>query len=182
MNIWKMIAHHEDRDSATAWTRQNERIAIGWGRVGDLLQYRSVAEISAAIRENYPIPPYKRNAHLGAPSLWDFCHTVQINDLLILKGGKDGSLVVKIVGKYEYVEGQSPTCGRLSEPTNCSGDSIRRREVVACCRRSTRNKSISNTAKMCSFSRFERLINHRFLNRLLAKVSRSTPSFPPARE
>ena len=111
MNVWKMIAHHADRDSATAWTRQNERIAIGWGSIGDLLQYRSVAEISAAIRENYPIPPYKRNAHLGAPSLWDFCHTVQKDDLVILKGGKTGSVVVKIVGKYEYAAGQSPLEG-----------------------------------------------------------------------
>jgi predicted Mrr-cat superfamily restriction endonuclease len=111
MTIWKMIAHHNDRDSATAWTRKNGRIAIGWGRVGDISKYRSSAEIRTAIRDHYPAPPNKRNAHLGAPSLWEFYQGIQKEDFIIVKGGKWGSLVVKVVGDYEYVVGESPLEG-----------------------------------------------------------------------
>lgn len=106
-----MITHHTDRDSAIAWTKRNGRIAIGWGRTGDIRQYASQDQLKTAIRDCYPIPPYGNNAHWGAPSLWDFCHEIQIGDLVILSGRKTRELVVKITGDYEFVAGESPLFG-----------------------------------------------------------------------
>ena len=36
MNVWRLITHHEDKDAALFWTRQNSRIAIGWGAIRDI--------------------------------------------------------------------------------------------------------------------------------------------------
>ena len=108
MNVWRMITHHKDRPGAIAWTKQNGRIAIGWGRTGDIRKYHSEAEIKAAIRDCYP---QLRNAHFGAPSLWDFCHEIQIGDLVILAGRNPRELVVKITGNYEFVAEEVPILG-----------------------------------------------------------------------
>ena len=71
MNVWRLITHHEDKDAAWFWSRQNARITIGWGAIGDigLKGYNSAKDISAAIRRAYPALP---NSGLGGPSLWDF--------------------------------------------------------------------------------------------------------------
>lgn len=111
MNVWKMITHHTNRDSAIAWTRKNGRIAIGWGRVGDITNFDSKAEVKDTIHEHYPIPPYSNNAHWGAPSIWDFCYEMKKGDLVILAGRSPRELVVKILGDYEYVAGESPLEG-----------------------------------------------------------------------
>lgn len=111
MNVWRMFTHHIDPDKAIAWSRKNDRIAIGWGRVGDATDYQSQSEIKAAIRDRYPIPHFRNNAHLGAPSLWDFCHTMQHGDLVILSGRTPRTVVVEVNGDYEYVEGESPLEG-----------------------------------------------------------------------
>lgn len=111
MTIWKMIAHHTDRAAAVTWTRDNRRIAIGWGKIGDLARYNSIDEIKAAIKDSYPIPPYKNNAHLGAPSLWDFANTMKKGDLVIVLGNKPREFVVEIVGDTEFVADDSPLEG-----------------------------------------------------------------------
>ena len=36
MNVWRLITHHEDKDAALFWTRQNSRVAIGWGAIRDI--------------------------------------------------------------------------------------------------------------------------------------------------
>lgn len=104
MTIWRLIAHHEDRESAIAWTRANERIAIGLNRVGDARNYSSQEEIKAAIREHYPVPENSNNAHLGAPSLWSLCHTMRTGDLVIIPR----TLVVQVEGPYEFAGDASP--------------------------------------------------------------------------
>jgi len=50
-NVWRLIAHHEDRDAAIRWSLKNERIAIGWGGIGDLGSgvFNSAADIQDAI-------------------------------------------------------------------------------------------------------------------------------------
>lgn len=111
MTIWKMIAHHTDRAAAVTWTRDNRRIAIGWGKIGDVAAYDSVDEIKTAIKDNYPVPPYANNAHLGAPSLWDFANTRKKGDLVIVSGRIPREFVVEIVGDYEFVAGESPLFG-----------------------------------------------------------------------
>ena len=106
-----MIAHHTDRGAAVDWTRANRRIAIGWGKIGDIARFHSQGAVKAAIKNAYPVPPYKNNAHLGAPSLWDFRNHMKRGDLVILSGRVSRELVVEVVGDYEFVAGLSPLSG-----------------------------------------------------------------------
>ena len=129
MTIWRIIAHHTDRATATDWMRKHRRIAIGWGKIGDLAQYHSVDEIKAAIKENYPAPDYPQNSGNGGPSLWDFANTIKIGDLVIVSGDKGRELVVEIVGEYEFIAGESPLFGgyfnqRAVELTQYDGDKL----------------------------------------------------------
>jgi hypothetical protein len=36
MRVWRLITHHADKDGALFWFKQNSRIAIGWGAIGDI--------------------------------------------------------------------------------------------------------------------------------------------------
>lgn len=114
VNVWRLSTHHIDRNAGLTWVRKNERIAIGWGLIGDIRQYKSKDEIRAAIKKHYPVPPYKNNAHWGAPSLWDLCHTVKQGDLIILSGATPRTLVVQVVGDYEYKE-DAPLIGGTTD-------------------------------------------------------------------
>ena len=101
VKVWRLIAHHENPEWAVDWSRQNERIAVGWGRIGDIRQqgYRSAKEIGAAIRREYPGLP---NSGLGGPSLWNLYNDVGLGDLVIL-GYKGKRLAVfEVQGEYEY--------------------------------------------------------------------------------
>ena len=68
MNVWRLITHHKDKDAALFWSRQNGRIAIGWGAIGNIrdMGYSSANDITAAIRAAYP---ESDNPHLGGASL-----------------------------------------------------------------------------------------------------------------
>jgi hypothetical protein len=101
VNVWRLIPHHADKDLALAWSRYNRRIAIGWGRVGDIKErgYRTSAEIGAAIRKYYP---ELHNSGLGGPSLWNFYAEMQKGDLVILSASKPRELVVEVDGEYEF--------------------------------------------------------------------------------
>jgi hypothetical protein len=105
MTIWRLLPHHKHTERAIAWTRANERIAIGWNRVGDVRGYSSEEEVKTASREGYPVPEFKNNAHLGAPSLWNLCHTMRTGDLVIIRH----VLVVQVEGPYEFTgDGSQP--------------------------------------------------------------------------
>ena len=111
MNVWRLITHHEDKDAALLWSRQNGRIAIGWGAIGNIgaQGYNSADDITAAIRRHYP---GSSNPHLGGSSLWDFYAGVQKGDLVILSASKPRELVVEVEveveGDYQWSE-QRPT-------------------------------------------------------------------------
>lgn len=96
VNIWRLIAHHEDPEWAVAWSRQNERIAIGWPLVGDIRQqgYRSAEELSAAIRREYPAS--------ADPSLWNFYAAIALGDLVILGYKGRRAAVFEAQGEYEW--------------------------------------------------------------------------------
>lgn len=87
MNVWRLITHHEDKEAALFWTRQNSRIAIGWGAIGHIRErgYDSAADIASAIRTAYR---NLDNSHLGGASLWDFYIPMQNGDLVILSANK----------------------------------------------------------------------------------------------
>jgi predicted Mrr-cat superfamily restriction endonuclease len=101
VNVWRLIAHHAKPEWAIHWSRQNERIAVGWGRIGDIQQqgYRSAADIGAAIRREYP---EERNSGLGGPSLWGFYAEMEIGDLVILSSKKRREAVLEVKGEYEW--------------------------------------------------------------------------------
>jgi hypothetical protein len=103
--VWRMLIHHIDREGALDWTRKNGRIAIGGGSIGDVRNYSAQSEIRNGLRQHYPSPPYSNNSHLMAPSLWDFCHTLKKDDLVILNGRVPRALVVRVTGDYDYVLG-----------------------------------------------------------------------------
>ncbi len=123
-----MIVHHTDRAAAMRWTRANRRIAIGWGKSGDVRQYDAKDHIKTVLPVLYP-PPHPNNSKSGSESLWSFCHDMQIGDLIILSGDKGRELVVEITGDYEFVAGQSPLYGeynhqRAIEITQYDGDKL----------------------------------------------------------
>src|SRR5947207_9523577 len=103
MRVWRLITHHADKDHALFWTKQNSRIAIGWGAIGDIRKkgYESADDITSAIKIAYP---NLNNAHLGGPSLWDFYRTMDNGDLVILSAEKSFMLVVEVDGDYEWTE------------------------------------------------------------------------------
>ena len=107
VNVWRLIAHHQDPGWAITWSQRNGRIAIGWGLVGDLRQqsFASAAEISAAIRRKYPM---HTNSGLGGPSLWNFYAEIQQRDLVILSSGRRRELVLEVQGDYEWTEPSDP--------------------------------------------------------------------------
>ncbi len=104
MNTWRLMTHHENPKGALEWMRKNERIAIGWGRIGDLRTYnfQSPEEIKAVLRAHPIYPKYPNAASMG-PSLWDFYVTMQKGELVILSTGKR-ELVVEVIGDYEWRE------------------------------------------------------------------------------
>ncbi|RYZ75458.1 MAG: hypothetical protein EOP04_33300 [Proteobacteria bacterium] len=74
-------------------------------------KFKSQDEIKASIKNHYPVPEFKNNAHLGAPSLWDLCHEVKEGDLVILGASTPRTLVVQVVGDYEFVKENWPLIG-----------------------------------------------------------------------
>ena len=106
MRVWRLITHHADKDHALFWSKQNSRIAIGWGPIGNIrvIGYGSADDITAAIRRRYP---EQRNPHLGGSSLWDFYASMQKADFVILSASKPHVLVVQVGGDYEF-EDHSP--------------------------------------------------------------------------
>lgn len=102
MNVWRLITHWREPEAVLKWSQQNGRIAMGWGRAGDIRNYASAREIVGAVRNEYP---GIQNAPLSGGQLWNFCHTLTQDDLVILSLGKSGgrSLVVQVEGDYEFV-------------------------------------------------------------------------------
>ena len=91
MNVWRLITHHSDAEGTLNWSLKNGRIAIGWGRAGDIRDYVSAREIVEAVREEYP---GIQNAPVSGGQLWNFCHNLAKDDLVILSTGKYRAAVV----------------------------------------------------------------------------------------
>ncbi len=104
MNVWRLITHHKDKDAALFWSRQNGRIAIGWGGIGNIRTqgYRSAEDIAGAIRRTYP---NLQNSGSGGRSLWSLYAEMQEGDFVILSASKPRELVVEVEGDYEWMDG-----------------------------------------------------------------------------
>lgn len=107
MNVWRLIAHHNDPEEAILWSQGTSRIAIGWGWIGDLrgTSPQDAAAIGSLIRK---MRPDLHNAHLGGPSLWRFYSEMAIGDLVILSDGNKRRAVMCITGPYEWTDNWKP--------------------------------------------------------------------------
>ncbi|HXT01873.1 MAG TPA: hypothetical protein VN915_14455 [Elusimicrobiota bacterium] len=104
--VWRLIAHHEDSDLAIRRCKENSKIAIGWGKIGDLLKHSAdVASIGESIRDTYPTLSNSAN---GAPSLFRFAHHLRKGDLIIISDGSRRREVAEVTGAYEWNQGWSP--------------------------------------------------------------------------
>ncbi len=107
--IWRLIAHHHNRDGALRWSLRNGRIAIGWGAIGDIQAQgsQSAEEIRDAIQHFYP---ELSNSSNGGFSLWNFYPIMKPGDLVILRGNKEHR-VVELVGSYVFDRQNIPVEG-----------------------------------------------------------------------
>ena len=133
VNVWRLRAHHEQccHLPMIQWATDNNRIAIGWGAVGNLTQAQFTAPgaiRAAAIQiANQTNNVWYRRPLLGI-NLWNFrggAHpfyaqaqggphphrqAMQCGDLVILKTdigprkGFQNSVVMRVTGPYEYVD------------------------------------------------------------------------------
>src|SRR5436309_1212195 len=110
MRTWRLIAHHQDPDSAISSFRDQGRIAIGWGRIGDLRAsgVGTATDSTATIRDAYP---ELNNAHLGGPSLLRLYDEMRAGDLVIVSDGKRRRLVMRVEGEYQWDPRPSPVPG-----------------------------------------------------------------------
>ena len=101
MTLWKLALHHEQKRKKKMldWSLREGRIALGWGKVGNIPQYDSWQEIRTAIRQ---IDDYRTGLHpsnwiAGGHSLWSFYNEMKKGDLVILVGANSRrELVVEV--------------------------------------------------------------------------------------
>jgi predicted Mrr-cat superfamily restriction endonuclease len=99
-----MILHHipECRQKMLDWSCQEERIAIGWGEIGNASKCVSWEEIKQKIEA---VPDYCRdlppsNWVNGGHALWDLYKEMKRGDLVILVGkGSRREAVMKVTGE-----------------------------------------------------------------------------------
>lgn len=102
MQVWRMIAHHKDPDSAIYAMKASDRIAVGWTAIGDLRLSppQDPSDLSTRIQSAYPD---LENAHLGGPSLWNLW-TMREGDLVIVNGHGKRQCVFEITGPYFFAK------------------------------------------------------------------------------
>ena len=133
VNVWRLMAHNDEccHLPMIQWAKDNNRIALGWGLIGDIRHFATPQDIAdAACRTGSPY--YQTTKTKCATSCWNFyegpkegparyfypsalgapdnsCNTMQCDDLVILKtrigprGGFRNSVVMRVTGPYEYI-------------------------------------------------------------------------------
>jgi len=99
MTVWRLMAHWHEPEKMVAWSRANQRIAIGWDRVGDVRLYATPQAISEAVREANAA---QTNWPISGTQLWDFSRTMQKDDLVILGTFSGRAQVMQVTGDYEF--------------------------------------------------------------------------------
>ena len=94
--------------NASKWERcLKEGIAcIGWEELGDLNEYSSLEEMRSAMKEQYgnASSNYK-NAGLAT---WEFCHEIQIGDIIFAKQGRNHIIGRGVVESDYYFDDSFP--------------------------------------------------------------------------
>ncbi len=119
MNVWKLILHHEKdvngdvidpeiRQKMLSWSLDQKRIAIGWGKIGDIAKYAEFDDpserIAQEIGSKYPHVGSRNREH-GGYSLWNFFHVVKEGDLVILVGKGSHRKAVMRIGDEDVKNG-----------------------------------------------------------------------------
>lgn len=101
MQIWRLVAHHEESEYSLQKMKENGRIAIGWSDLGDLtlLDPQSSKDISSRIKE---IRPDVSNAMMAGPSLWNLYSEVEIGDQVIVTAKGRRECVFEVTGDYIF--------------------------------------------------------------------------------
>lgn len=81
--------------NASKWEQfcQEGVMGIGWGEIGDLMQFENMEEIAEEIRNHYDLEKKLTNVRYG---LWQFAHTMKPGDVVFVKKGR-----TEIVGRGE---------------------------------------------------------------------------------
>lgn len=94
--------------NASKWDRcQKEGIAcIGWEELGDLTEYESLDDIRAAMKKQYGnISTNYKNDGLAT---WEFCHEIQIGDIIFAKQGRNHIIGRGVVESDYYFDDSFP--------------------------------------------------------------------------
>ncbi|MGV8940310.1 MAG: HNH endonuclease [Lysobacter sp.] len=110
MNIWRLIAHHENPNRAIEEMKQRSHIAIGWTDIGDLrnANIQGQSSIVALISKNYP---ELDNAQTGGPSLWNLYQNMAPGDFVILNAKNRRVCVFEVTGPYVFEAGAGQILG-----------------------------------------------------------------------
>jgi hypothetical protein len=101
MVVWRLMTHHERPADLLEWARSAQRLAVGWGHIGNLAtsHHTSPESIKQAILRHYPAI---RNAACGGKSLWEFWRSLKPNDRVILSTRRRQA-VMRVTGPYKFV-------------------------------------------------------------------------------
>jgi|GEM_PF-2069570 len=99
MNVWRLVAHHEDAERVAKWDLKHGVVGLGWSKIGDLRAYKSADAIHEAVVKAYPD---NRNRHRAHKHLLQFRDSVVEGDLIILSTGKRRVKVVRVTGPYQF--------------------------------------------------------------------------------
>lgn len=99
------MTHHCDTEAAVAWSREQRRIAMGWGHIGDIGRYSCPEDVVYAVRDRYPeLPTWA----VSGKQLWGFAHEMKVGEPVILSTGSSRPAVMIIAGEYEHTLGSQP--------------------------------------------------------------------------
>lgn len=80
---------------------QKNLIGIGWRELGDLKQYKDKIEIQTALNKYYPTKTQDRKNDRTAN--WEFCHEMQVGDIVIVGNGREEFLGYgEVISDYFY--------------------------------------------------------------------------------
>jgi len=95
--IWKLQT--ADKNTLTT-VRESGRIGLPW-QSGDVQSLSSPKAIATQTQQQNPT---LQNTDAIGVQLWDFCHVMAPDDLIILEDKTGNSTVVEVLGDYEYQE------------------------------------------------------------------------------
>ena len=101
MQVWRLVAHHNESKKALELMKEVGRIAIGWSTVGDLINLspNSQTDISSYLKSIEPDVP---NAMMAGPSLWNLYTEVEVGDQVIVTARGKRECVFEITGPYVF--------------------------------------------------------------------------------